>query len=155
MGNPYEPIYWSPGESLLALERRVIEKAFQHYRENKSATATSLGITVKTLENKLLRYKEEDDEQAERVKQHERFKEEHLRRARGLPQSPDGSFWPKEGSSSDAETGNGVEPSVIFSEECTVSVPEQDEIQDLLHDDAPKSRPAGTSRRVQIPAKRA
>jgi DNA-binding NtrC family response regulator len=38
------------------VERRHIMQALAHYEGNKSKTAASLGITVKTLYNKLERY---------------------------------------------------------------------------------------------------
>lgn len=49
---------WSPGVTLDELEKAVIEKAMRYYEGNKTRTASSLGIAIRTLDNKLARYKD-------------------------------------------------------------------------------------------------
>lgn len=65
------------------MERHVIEAAYRFHRLNKSATAAALGISVRTLDNKLAQYTKEEEGQkaaeAERVRQ----RTEALARARG------------------------------------------------------------------------
>jgi len=56
-------ISWQPGMKLDDLEKLVILHAFQFYEKNKTKTANALGIAVRTIDNKLLRYKEEDIKQ--------------------------------------------------------------------------------------------
>lgn len=77
-------IVWSPGTSLEQNEREIITAAFDFYKENKSATAQSLGISVRTLENKLEKYAQAAEAakamEAERIRRQEEFQA----RARGI-----------------------------------------------------------------------
>lgn len=47
---------WQPGQTLDDVEKEVILKAFSFYQGNKTQTAKSLGIAIRTLDNKLERY---------------------------------------------------------------------------------------------------
>lgn len=47
---------FDPSINLYELEKRYILKALQHFQGNKTKTATALGITIKTLYNKLHEY---------------------------------------------------------------------------------------------------
>ena len=49
-------LLWQPGMTLDQVERRVIEQALKFYQNNKTRTAQSLGIAIRTLDNKLLIY---------------------------------------------------------------------------------------------------
>lgn len=49
-------VIWTPGMTLDQLERRVILQGFKFYRGNKTMTAQALGISVRTLDNKLELY---------------------------------------------------------------------------------------------------
>jgi DNA-binding NtrC family response regulator len=55
-------IVWQPGITLDSIERDVIEKAMRFHEGNRQFTADSLGISIRTLQNKLKLYKEQDDE---------------------------------------------------------------------------------------------
>ena len=50
-------LLWQPGEKLENVEKRVILTALQFYQGNKTATAQALGIGLRTLYDKLDRYK--------------------------------------------------------------------------------------------------
>jgi ribonucleotide reductase alpha subunit len=60
--NVEHQVFWSPGVTLEQMEKEVIVKAYRFFRNNKTATASSLGISVKTLDNKLERYEMEEIE---------------------------------------------------------------------------------------------
>lgn len=47
---------WCPGVTLEDMEKMVIKKAFQFYGGNKTLTAKSLGIAIRTLDKKLEEY---------------------------------------------------------------------------------------------------
>ena len=49
-------INWQPGITLEEIEKQVILKALEFYQGNKTKTALSLGIAVRTLDNKLEKY---------------------------------------------------------------------------------------------------
>ena len=50
---------WYLGMTLDQAERKIIEKVLRFYNGNKSATARSLGVSVKTIENKVKQYEQE------------------------------------------------------------------------------------------------
>jgi DNA-binding NtrC family response regulator len=52
---------YDPNLSLYELEKRYILKALQHFGGNKTQAANNLGITIKTLYNKLHEYGEFDN----------------------------------------------------------------------------------------------
>lgn len=88
---PNGMITWSPGVSLEQIEKQVILKAFQHYRGNKTQTAIGLGISIRTLDNKLEIYsKGEKSEELIAIEQ-QRRDDEFVRRSRGPSRGPDGS----------------------------------------------------------------
>ena len=79
------PVYWTSGMTLEAMERLVIQQAFSVFRNNKTATANALGISVRTLDSKLEKYAEEQqvkDQNAAELKK--RTADFHMR-SRGLP----------------------------------------------------------------------
>lgn len=49
-------VTWQPGMTLADLEREAILSAYRLFEHNKTRTANALGITVKTLYNKLEKY---------------------------------------------------------------------------------------------------
>jgi two-component system response regulator FlrC len=48
---------WKPGRTLDELERNVILEALKHFSGNRTHTAKSLGISIRTLRNKLAEYR--------------------------------------------------------------------------------------------------
>lgn len=54
-------ITWQPGLTLEQMEREVIQKAYRFFGGNKTATANSLGIAIRTLDSKLEKYNEEQN----------------------------------------------------------------------------------------------
>lgn len=76
-------ILWSPGVTLESIEKEVILRAFRHYRGNKTATANSLGIAVRTLDNKLEKYEADGKLEEERKENERHRREEFLARQRG------------------------------------------------------------------------
>lgn len=61
-------LVWTPGTTLADVERQVILTAFSHYKI-KNTTAAALGIGIRTLDEKLKQYKQEEDEEALRREQ--------------------------------------------------------------------------------------
>lgn len=55
MGSDKNP--WSPGESLNDIERMVILQALDYHQGNRTHTAKALGISIRTLRNKLAEYR--------------------------------------------------------------------------------------------------
>lgn len=59
-------LLWSPGVTLEDVERQVILKAHHYYKEVKTTTAAALGISVRTLDTKLEKYKTDEVEEQKR-----------------------------------------------------------------------------------------
>lgn len=86
-------VMWFVGMKLDELEKQVIKKAYVHYK-TKIATAEALGISVRTLDNKLDRYEEEDKRHEAFLEEQDRKRAEILLRSRG--QHPDQQRSPEE-----------------------------------------------------------
>lgn len=52
-------IHWQPGMKLEEVEREVILKALSFYEGNKTHTASSLGIAIRTLDARIAKYREQ------------------------------------------------------------------------------------------------
>lgn len=78
-------IQWSPGVTLEEVEKQVIIVAYRHFRKNKSITAASLGIAIRTLDAKLEKYVKDSKTQIEKDVEMNNDREEFLKAQRGLP----------------------------------------------------------------------
>lgn len=119
-------IIWSPGVTLESIEKQVIQKAFVHFKQNKTATASALGISIRTLDNKFEKYEAESKEAREGDERRRREKDTFLARARGnAPAQYDTS------NGKASLLGNGVEPTPIASAKPALSVSERKEVQSM------------------------
>lgn len=132
-------IMWSPGVTLEAIEKQVILKASDHFRNNKTQTAAALGISIRTLDAKLLQYfdeaKKEVDDESERRQQ----REAHLARSRG----PTTGYDTNAPVSHKADAGIRQEPIANTPAKPSVPVPEREKVQSVL----PKQAASGHSRK--------
>lgn len=98
-----------PGMKLEDVEKMHILQTYQFCRNNKKKTSECLGIALRTLDNKLEKYKKESDLEETRVDEEQRKREEFLRRSRGIhnaqfgqasgtDRSRDADFIPADGS---------------------------------------------------------
>ncbi len=111
-------IQWSPGTTLEAIERQVIQKAFEFYRQNKSATSRALGIAIRTLEAKLEKYALDQDAQDKRDEARKQDNDLWLERSRGI--APSGQF-DNTASKPVPEPMNGLNPTGWKPEDKTVT----------------------------------
>lgn len=77
-------VNWMPGMTLEQMERQVIEAEYEFRRRDKSATAAALACTVRTLDNKFAKWKEEKKEQDKAEAQRQKDRADFNLRARGL-----------------------------------------------------------------------
>lgn len=96
-------VIWSPGVSLEAMERQIVIAAYAFYKQNKTATAQSLGIAIRTLDAKLEKYAMDNLEQEMREDDARARREDFRRRERAIPQG--------------AGYDNGATPRVVFGKE--------------------------------------
>lgn len=54
-------MFWQPGVHLDEIEKQAIEAALKFFQGNKTATAESLGISVRTLHTKCDQYKKDEE----------------------------------------------------------------------------------------------
>lgn len=81
-------IVWSPGVTLEAVEEQIIKRALAHYQGNKTMTAQVLGIAVRTLDNKLEKYFQDEKKHEQSMQEEKKRREDFLARCRGkLPLS--------------------------------------------------------------------
>jgi hypothetical protein len=78
-------VEWQPGMTLESVEKEVILAAFRHFRGNKTMTARSLNIAIRTLDNKLDLYKEATKAMEEQSAREYNEREEFLKAQRGEP----------------------------------------------------------------------
>lgn len=130
-------VYWSPGMKLESLEQHVILKAYAFYHKNKTATANSLGISIRTLDNKLEKYEMQAIEDEARNESRQRDREEQLNRARGVhPGQFDNAATPRFDTrpsfSDKTESRVRMESVANAAEKHAVPVSERQEVQEVL-----------------------
>lgn len=131
---------WSPGVTLEAIEKQVILKAFQFYRGNKTQTSIALGISIRTLDNKLAQYKEESSQQQEREDAQREREADFQRRSRGLAKTPISSVQTK--------NGEQLESVKDVPEKSPMPLSERKKVQDLPPRQATPSGDTRTSGRI-------
>lgn len=127
-------IDWTPGLNLETVEKIVIQQAYKFYRGNKTTTASSLGIAIRTLDAKLEKYDEDDKS---RRASDERRKEERLAllaRAKG-----NGAFQ-LQSSIPITSSRMPMESIANATTEPEVPVQERPEVQEVLQRPAPEGR---------------
>lgn len=77
-------IKWTPGYTIDSVEREMITQALAFYQGNKTQTAQSLGIAVRTLDNKLAQYAKDDAATKARVDERNKRNAEQLNEMRGI-----------------------------------------------------------------------
>lgn len=125
-------VQWSPGVSLEQMEKQIILAAFRFYRGNKTTTAQSLGIAIRTLDSRLEKYEKDDADRVVKEKERESDREEFLKAQRGLPSS-----WKPKTSSSVRVPVESLED---LPKEQAMSVPVREEVQKLSLATAPTGR---------------
>lgn len=129
-------ITWSPGVTLDDIEEQVIQKALMHFRGNKAQVASALGISVRTVDNKIEKY--EIARAAERAKEDDRKRERDFRlaRSRGIhPVHPSASYGPE------AQQGLRMEPASYVAPQSEVPMSVRNEVQEVLPGQTGESRP--------------
>ena len=58
---------WSPGITIKQIEKEVILQALKFYSYNKTKTAIALGISIRTLDNRLVEYDVKIDHETKKV----------------------------------------------------------------------------------------
>lgn len=151
---------WQPGMTLASVEKQAILQAYRFFRSNKASTAQALGISVKTVENKLNQYLAEDGATTDADKKRRADQLDWQRRARA---GHDGKFGrqPDTGPALDrfgqetvqglptksndaASQGVRMEPAQAASAQHAVPLPERKEVQGLP---SPKAPASGSNRR--------
>lgn len=141
-------INWVPGLTLDAIEKHCIIKAYEFFRGNKTVTANSLGISIRTLDNKLERYENDARIQAERNDAARAEDKRILDRHRGveltrlnavgsshqtsLPSESPGA--PKQPAASVSEISPGLreQPTAQAQPKHAMPMPKQQEVQKVL-----------------------
>ena len=101
---------WYVGMTLDEMEKNIILKSLHFYHGNKTKTAESLGISIRTIDNKLEKYQEQENERIKRDGEREQRAAIALSQAQGRVQ---------------------VEPSVKIAEEPALPMRQRTEVQEM------------------------
>lgn len=123
-------ISWEPGITVDIAEKMIILQAFKFYRGNKTQTAQSLGIAIRTLDSKLERYAEDDRTQSANRERLQIEREAINQKQRGL---------------SSPETRMPMESASKPTAEPQMSMSERPQVQEMLQGQASK----GSSKRAR------
>lgn len=145
--NVEQYISWSPGMTLEAIEKQVILKAFQFFNNNKTTTASALGIAIRTLDSKLDKYKIEEEESRVKHERERQRREEFQIRSRGIARDADGRPIGAVAQSAptspqqihNTNAGVRVESAIDLSAKQSLPVHESEKVQKVLHGQAPAS----------------
>lgn len=128
--------------TLEQIEKQVILIRFRMYRGNKTQTAISLGINVRTLERKLEDYENDDAKQREAQSRDAAEREYQLNRSRGIVGQPahvnslseirEAAENPPAPTVSSSPSGVHVEPAVEATPEHALPVSQRKEVQSVL-----------------------
>lgn len=148
-------ISWSPGVTLDSIEQQVIEKALDFFKKNKTATAQALGISIRTLDNKLEKYRDDRRKYELSEEERKRNRDDFLARCRGnIPgqnQYAANAELQKRIDAANAdrsETGLRMEPAQEAATQRIVPVSERAEVQGVLPKDAAGSGDGGARKGV-------
>lgn len=147
---------WQPGMTLEEVEKQAILQAFRFFRSNKTATASALGVSVRTIDTKLDKYLNDDKTGEEHDRARAEHENEWLRRSRnghgdkaqpalsvaqsqstdegdggGNGSSSEGEEWAEARDVSGAESGVRVESAQKAPEKHAVPVHQREEVQGL------------------------
>lgn len=133
---------WTPGRTLEQIEKEAILKAYAHHRQNKTQTANSLGISIRTLDSKLEKYQQDDVENEQRIENAKKREDDFIKRSRGNVEAINAAanapinFETKKTNgpikNGDAlETGVRVESVARASEKYEMPLSKQEEVQSL------------------------
>lgn len=134
-------VIFQVGMTLELIEKLAILKTLNHFRGNKMAAAGSLGIDRRTLDHRLEKYSEDEMKEKVRIENDESRRQELLRRARGNPPNNVGiPYSPSEavGQASllSSPPGLRMESTVKFASQPKVSMPQRQEVQNVLSSQA-------------------
>lgn len=125
-------IIWSVGMTLDSIEKMIILKAYSFFRHNKTQTAASLGISPRTLDNKLERYESELDSESERQANELRKRTAFLIKQRGNPPNNQGVPFTPTAALPGSHVGARMESFANAPEKPTLPVSERTQVQAML-----------------------
>lgn len=138
-------VNWAPGITLESMEKACILQALKFYRGNVNQTAISLGVSDKTIRNKLDKYEQDGKLQRERYEADKLERARILDRMRGI--QPGATGEPARPNLHRADTGVHMEPAPQVPAQQQVSMSERQEIQNVLPGSvAPSGKPRGRPR---------
>lgn len=146
MQNANINVNWVPGITLEEMEKQCILAAYRWYRSNKTQTSIALGISIRTLDNKLEKYESDNRKDEDRIESENLERATILDRMRGItnnnsnghiyqpnthastrPAQPESST-----NGNGSQTGLRVEPLADTAAQSSMSLPERKEVQSML-----------------------
>jgi hypothetical protein len=144
-------IQWSPGMTLAAIERLVIEAAYRHYNCNKTHTANALGVSARTIHEKVDKFNLDNKHEEDAAEKRRIEREEWLARSRGRnnpgqnPHDQIIEYAERDRKAADGKISASVEvtvggkPSLDHSGQSDMPVPKRQEVQKMLPHEVARS----------------
>lgn len=124
-------VNWVPGITLETMEKAAIIQALKFYRGNKPETARALGISDKTLYNKLEKYEADGKIEEQRYAADKQRRIDIENRMRGIVTNPSTTIFHGAGHI-ETDPRLRVEPAANPAEEHALPVQERKEVQSVL-----------------------
>jgi hypothetical protein len=145
---------WQPGMSLEDVEKAVIQQAFAHFKKNKTQTALSLGIAIRTLDTKLASYETPAPNKDTRSQLLKRVKAAMIHFRQDINRVSQVMYLSveqvkecvREITSQETSRGLGVEPALKVSEEQPLPVRKPTEVQEVLPGKVSTGSPKGNGK---------
>ncbi len=122
----------TPGMKLEDIEKMHILSTFKYCGGDRAKTANCLGISIRTVGNKLEQYKKEDEKEEKRLDAIKRERAEFLLRQRGIHPAQFGQASSAERSFDIRFEGDGFQSTPKAGAEQAMSVSERQEVQGVL-----------------------
>lgn len=139
-------IQWRPGITIYLAEKEVILQAFKFYQSNKTATAHALGISTRTLDNKLERYESDRQYEQQRAEHLAHYERSLLDEQRG--KVPAGTAAQIAKTFQHAASRFHMESAEEIGSESDLSLPEREEVQEMLSTETARRRPGRPRQRI-------
>lgn len=126
--------HWVPGMTLDSIEKASIFAALKFYRGNVAQTALALGVSDKTIRNKVEKYESDEKLRADQDALYRIEQGRILDRMRGINVSPGQTTGvpPNEQKRFETSTGVHIQPSPPTPPKHEMSMPKRDEVQSVL-----------------------
>ncbi len=126
----------TPGMKLEDIEKMHILNTFKYCGGDRAKTAHCLGVSIRTIGNKLEQYKKEDEKEGKRLDEVKRQREEFQQRQRGIHPAQFGQASSALRSFDLRPEEGGFQSTTEVKSQSEMPLPERQEVQNVLPNEA-------------------